>query len=99
MADERVTIGSGNVFDDLAFDDPEGELEKARLVREIRTAVADERLSTSAAVDRCGVGSDELSAILDGAVDAIPLERLIACLRALDREVEIVVRARAFGSS
>ena len=34
--DKKITVSSGNVFADLGFANPEEELLKAKLIREIR---------------------------------------------------------------
>jgi hypothetical protein len=36
---KKVTVGSGNVFADLGFANPEEELLKAKLIREIRSII------------------------------------------------------------
>jgi predicted XRE-type DNA-binding protein len=93
MSDE-VTRSSGNVFADLGFEDPEGELAKAHLVREIRAAMLEQGLTQVQAADRMGLKQPDVSAMINGRVGSYSLERLIRCVRALDRDVEIVVRPR-----
>ena len=41
---KKVTVGSGNVFADLGFANPEEELLKAKLIREIRSIIKVESL-------------------------------------------------------
>ena len=43
--DRKVTVSSGNVFADLGFANPEEELLKAKLIREIRAIIRRRRLT------------------------------------------------------
>ena len=45
----KVTASSGNVFADLGFDNPEEELLKAKLVREIRGIIKRRKLTLTKA--------------------------------------------------
>jgi predicted XRE-type DNA-binding protein len=47
--DMTFEVGSGNVFADLGFDNPEGELPKAKLVREISAIIRRRRLTQAKA--------------------------------------------------
>ena len=47
MVDDNTTVtpGSGNVFADLGFENPQEELLKAKLVREIRAIIKRRKLT------------------------------------------------------
>ncbi|MBI4365246.1 MAG: XRE family transcriptional regulator [Deltaproteobacteria bacterium] len=94
MAVER---GSGNVFADLGFDRPEEELLKAQLVREIRDIVKRRRLTQAKAAELLGLKQPDVSALVTGRVHKFSLERLLRCVRRLDRDVAIVIRAKERG--
>jgi predicted XRE-type DNA-binding protein len=95
MTDEiAVTRGSGNVFADLGFDNPEEELLKAQVVREIRVLLKRRRLTQAKAAELLGLKQPDVSALVNGRVHKFSLERLLRCIRRLDREVTIVTRPR-----
>jgi predicted XRE-type DNA-binding protein len=89
---DDVFRGSGNVFTDLGFENPEEELLKAQLVREIRTLIKRRRLTQARAGELLGLAQPDISALTNGKVARFSLERLLRCVRRLDREVEIVIR-------
>jgi predicted XRE-type DNA-binding protein len=90
--DISVTVGSGNVFADLGFDNPEEELLKAKLVREIRTIIKRRRLTQEKAAALMGLKQPDVSAISNGRTGKFTLDRLVRCLSKLDYEVDVVVR-------
>ncbi len=90
-----VTRGSGNVFADLGFENPEEELLKAQLVREIRDILKRRRLTQTAAGALLGLKQPDVSALVTGRVGRFSLERLLRCVRRLDRDVAIVTRPKA----
>ncbi len=101
MSDKRkakkiaVERGSGNVFADLGFDKPEEELLKAQIVREIRDVLKRRRLTQTKAAELLGLKQPDVSALIRGRVHKFSLERLLRCVRRLDRDVAIVIRPRA----
>ncbi len=93
--DISVTRGSGNVFADLGFDNPEEEQLKAQLVREIRDIIKRRRLTQEKAGTPLKLRQPDVSALINGKVGKFSLERLLRCIRLLDREVTLVVRPKA----
>ena len=87
-----VTLSSGNVFADLGFDNPEEELLKAKLVRELRAIIKRRRLTQAKAAELMGVKQPDVSAIVTGRTGKFSLDRLVRCLDKLDYRVEVVVR-------
>jgi predicted XRE-type DNA-binding protein len=96
---KRIAVerGSGNVFADLGFDRPEEELLKAQLVREIRDIIKRLRLTQAKAAERLGLKQPDVSALVTGRVHKFSLERLLRCVRRLDRDMAIVIRAKDRG--
>jgi predicted XRE-type DNA-binding protein len=90
----RVTRGSGNVFADLGFDNPEEELLKADLVREIRAIVHKQKFTQEEAAQLLGIRQPDVSALLSGRVDRFSFQRLLMFLPRLGRDVNIVVSAK-----
>lgn len=88
----KVTRGSGNVFADLGFDNPQEEEIKAAIVRAIRQSIEANELSQTQAAKRMGIHQPDLSKLLRGRVLGFSLERLLDCLRDLGNDVEIRVK-------
>jgi len=89
-----VTPGSGNVFADLGFAEPEEELTKAQLASHIRQVIKRRRLTQVAAAALMGVDQPKVSALLNGRLANFSSERLMRLLTTLGQDVEIVVKAK-----
>ena len=89
-----VTPGSGNVFADLGFAEPEEELTKAQLASHIRRIIKRRRLTQMAAATLMGIDQPKVSALLNGRVANFSSERLMRLLTALGQDVEITVKAK-----
>jgi predicted XRE-type DNA-binding protein len=94
IENNAVTRSTGNVFADLGFANPQEELLKAKLVREIRAIVKRRKLTQAKAADLMGVKQPDVSAIVTGRTGKFSLDRLVRCLNRLDYEVDVVVRHR-----
>lgn len=96
MSARKISVkrGSGNVFADLGFERPEEELLKAQLVREIRDILKRRRLTQAKAAELLGLKQPDVSALTTGRVHKFSLERLLRCVRRLDRDVVMVIRPR-----
>lgn len=88
------TIGSGNVFADLGFAEPEEMQLRAALIYQISTVIGQRKLTQVQAAQILGVDQPKISALLRGRVTGFSVERLLRFLLALDRNVEIVVREK-----
>ena len=91
---DNVTASSGNVFADLGFENPEEELLKAKLARELRAIIKRKRLTQAAAATAMGLKQPDVSAIVSGKTGKYSLDRLVRCLERLDYRVDIVVRRK-----
>ena len=89
---KKVTAGSGNVFADLGFANPEEELLKAKLVREIRGILKRRKLTQTKAAVILGLKQPDVSALVTGRVGKFSIDRLVRCLYRLDYKVDVVVR-------
>jgi len=93
MSDNRkVTASSGNVFADLRFNNPEEELLKAKLVREIRAIIKRKKLTQTKAATLLGLKQPDVSALVTGRVGKFSIDRLVRCLDRMDYKVDVVVR-------
>jgi len=88
-----VKPGSGNVFKDLGFGEPEEELTKAQLVSCIRQVIARRRLTQTAAASLMGIDQPKVSALLNGRLANFSSERLMRLLTSLGQDVEITIKA------
>lgn len=89
-----ATMGSGNVFTDLGFDNPEEMRLRADVVQELRAIIAEKGLTQTEATRLFGVRQPDLSALLRGRLTKYSLERLLTFLTALDRDVAITIKAK-----
>lgn len=90
-----VTLGSGNLFADLGFAEPDEELAKAQLASHIRQVIQRRRLTQVAAASLMGIDQPKVSALLNGRLTNFSADRLMRLLTALGQDVEIVVKERA----
>ncbi|MGH2461936.1 MAG: helix-turn-helix domain-containing protein [Chloroflexota bacterium] len=93
--DERPVIeeSSDNVFADLGVPNPEEELLKAQLARQVIAIITRRGLTQSEAAALLGVPQPNISALMNGRLKRISVERLIRFLNSLGGDVEIVVKA------
>jgi predicted XRE-type DNA-binding protein len=91
-AEINVTPGSGNVFADLGFAQPEEELAKAKLASRIRQIVEERRLTQVAAAKLMGVDQPKVSALINGRLANFSSDRLMRLLTTLGQDVDIVLR-------
>jgi predicted XRE-type DNA-binding protein len=75
--DKKVTVGSGNVFADLGFGNPEEELLKANLIREIRAIIKRRKLTQAKAAAMLGLKQPDVSSIITGRVGKFSIDRLV----------------------
>jgi predicted XRE-type DNA-binding protein len=90
--DITAELSSGNVFADLGFDNPEEELLKAKLAREIRAIIKRRRLTQAKSAELLGMKQPDVSAIATGRTGKFSIDRLVRCLDRLDYKVDVVVR-------
>lgn len=89
-----VRAGSGNVFADLGFDEPEEELTRAQLASHIRAIIRRRRLTQTAAASLMGIDQPKVSALLNGRLANFSSERLMRFLTRLGQDVEISVKSK-----
>lgn len=92
---EDYIIGSGNVFKDLDFENPEEELAKARLASIINDIIEERGLTQEQAGKILGVNQPKISALKNGRLKGFSMERLFSFLEKLDQHIEITVTDKA----
>jgi len=88
----RIKAGSGNVFRDLGFPNPERELIKARLALQIYRLIKVRGLTQAAAGEILGIKQPHVSGLMRGRSGNFSVERLMDFLTALGQDVEITVK-------
>jgi len=87
-----VEVGSGNVFADLGFPQPDLARAKATLVQHIRDIITQRKLTQAEAAALLGLDQPKVSALVRGRVAGYSLDRLFKFLNLLGQRVEITVR-------
>src|SRR5262245_55219860 len=86
-----VTVGSGNVFADLGFPNPEEEQLKARLAYQIMQAIKRQGLSQVRAAKLLGVSQPNVSNLARVHYEDFSIDRLLRFLKSLGTDVKIVL--------
>jgi predicted XRE-type DNA-binding protein len=89
----RVKEGSGNVFADLGFANPEREEIKARLTLQIYRLIKARGFTQAQAGEVLGIKQPHVSSLMRGQSGAFSVERLMNFLAALGQDVQITVRS------
>jgi predicted XRE-type DNA-binding protein len=87
-----IKEGTGNVFADLGFANPEREELKARLTLQIYRLIRKRDLTQAEAGILLGIKQPHVSGLMRGQSGAFSVERLMDFLTALGQDVEITVR-------
>ena len=94
--DTELEHGSGNVYRDLGFPDPDDMLLKAQLVSAIDEILRSGGMTRAEASRVLGIRQPKLASIFQGHFHDVSAHKLMECLNKLGRDVEIVVKpARA----
>ena len=88
---EDYILGSGNVFKDLGFENPEEELAKAKLASIINDIIEERGLTQKQAGEILGVNQPKISALKNGRLKGFSIERLFSFLEKLDQHIEITI--------
>lgn len=89
-----VVRGSGNVFLDLGFENPDGEQLKAILVAEIIRKLDAESLSVRKAQALTGVAAADFSRIRTADLGRFTIDRLMMIVNRLGSRIEVAVKFR-----
>ncbi|MDO8840038.1 MAG: helix-turn-helix transcriptional regulator [Parvibaculum sp.] len=91
---EKIIRGSDNVFADLGYADADERQTKLRLAFELNRVIGERGLVQATTADLLGINQPKVSALVNYKLDGFSVERLMAFLTQLDRDVEIVVRKK-----
>ncbi|MGX1101260.1 helix-turn-helix domain-containing protein [Amorphus sp. MBR-141] len=92
MRNEKVKVGSYNVFADIGYPDAELHQLRARIISEIGDIIDSLDLTQAAAGEIMGIGQPDVSKMLRGHCREYSVERLMGFLTRFSRDVEITVR-------
>ena len=84
-----IKQGSGNVYQDLNYDDAEGMKVKADLVRRINALMKTKHLTQKNVSEILGIPRVRISKILNGQFRGVSEYKLLNCLSLLSNNVEI----------
>lgn len=90
----KVEIGSGNVFKDLGFANPEEEQIKAELARQINAIIKKRHWKQKEASEKLSLTQPKISLLNRGRLKNFSLEKLMRILNQLNQDIDIVVRDR-----
>jgi len=88
-ADEKIEVGSGNVFADLGFEDAEERLLRAQLATEITQLIKKKGWTQAQTAERTGLDQPKVSRLLRGHVSGFSADRLFAILNRIGHSVEV----------
>lgn len=91
---EKVEPGSGNVFVDLGFRDPEERLLKAKLATKIAQLIEKKGWTQTQTATRTGLDQPKVSHLMRGRLSGFSADRLFAILNRLGHSVEVRISAK-----
>lgn len=93
--EDRIEPGSGNVFADLGFPNPEEHLRKAELVYLISRIIEERGFTQAQAAAALGLDQPKVSALVRGQFRGFSTGRLLRLLNRLGQDVTITVAPAA----
>lgn len=92
MENEEIVDSSGNIFEDLGFPNAEEAQVKSRLAIEIFLIIKAKKLTQKEAAKIMKTDQPHVSDILRGKLSGFTIDRLLRCLLALGKDVEIKIK-------
>ncbi|PIQ51963.1 MAG: XRE family transcriptional regulator [Comamonadaceae bacterium CG12_big_fil_rev_8_21_14_0_65_59_15] len=89
--DGCVDIGTGNVFVDLGFSDPEDRQLRVQLATRLNDLIQADGLTQSAAAKALGVAQSLVSELKNYKLSRFTSDQLVHCIKLLNGEVEVFV--------
>jgi predicted XRE-type DNA-binding protein len=94
MADTRVEMGEGSIYEQLGYKEHKEMETKATLVMEITKAIRKKKITQTEAAEMLGISQPKLSGLLNGCFRGYSVERLMHFLTELGKDVDIIVRSK-----
>jgi predicted XRE-type DNA-binding protein len=92
MENEEIVESSGNIFEDLDFPNAEEAQAKSKLAIEIFLIIKAKKLTQKEAAKIMKTAQSHVSDILRGKLSHFTIDRLLRCLLALGKDVEIKIK-------
>lgn len=89
--EEFIKQGSGNVYKDLGYEDPESMKIKADIVSRISDIMEERKLTQKRVAEITGIPQGRISNILNGQFRGVSEYKLLACLSLLGNNIEIKI--------
>src|SRR6266446_5925380 len=93
-SNEKIEMGSGNVFTDLGFQDAEERLLKAKLATKIAQLIEKKGWTQAQTAERMALDQPKVSRLLRGQLSGFSADRLFAVLNRLGHSVEVRISAK-----
>lgn len=95
MKKEKITVSSGNVFEDMGFDAAEAAILKMRstLMNDLRLYIEKNALTQVDAAERLGISQSRVSDLVRGKWEKFSLEMLITLETRLGRKISLKLAA------
>jgi len=94
IKDNDITPGTGNVFEDLGFQDAAERQTKTRLAFAVNELLKARKLKQREIAELLGIPQPKVSALKNYRLDQFSVERLMEFLTSLNYDVEIMIRPR-----
>ncbi|WP_035239295.1 helix-turn-helix domain-containing protein [Desulfobacter vibrioformis] len=85
---------SGNIFKDMGLDLPDDRLAKAQIASMIYDIIEQRDITQEKAGHILGINQPKVSALKNGRLEGFSMERLFLFLKALDQDVDIIVKPK-----
>lgn len=93
--DNDITRGTGNVFEDLGFQDSAERQTKTRLALAVNELLKARKLKQREIAELLSIPQPKVSALKNFRLDQFSVERLMEFLTSLNQDVEIMIRPRS----
>lgn len=84
-----ITLGSGNVFEDLGLPDADDRLLKAQLAQRIQQLIEQKDMTQSEIAPVLGLDQHKVSNLMRGRLSGFSVERLFGILNRLGYNIEV----------
>jgi predicted XRE-type DNA-binding protein len=92
--EDRIEVGSGNVFADLGFRNAEERLLKAKLATKIAQLIEKKGWTQAQTAKRTALDQPKVSRLLRGQLSGFSADRFFAVLNRLGHSVEVRISAK-----
>ena len=89
---------TGNVFEDLGFENSDEMLTKAKLVYQINQYIEKKKLSQSKVADLLDIKQSKVSLLMNGKIFGFSVEKLMHFLNCLSFDIEIHIKPQRSSS-